>query len=83
MSFRSIQQSTVKDILELFYDNEVVIGSFNLEKRLPHLSYGYKGVDYTTSKVDTSMNDPIIEVWVKGLRNRRNNIAYNENKKED
>jgi len=58
-------ETTIKDILINLYDYEVVIASFNLEKSLPHLSYAHKGVDYTTSEKDSSMDDPVLYIWVK------------------
>lgn len=62
------QKARIRHILEAFYEDEVVIASMNLEKKLPHLSYAYKGVDYTTSEVDSSMDDPVLYLWVKERR---------------
>ena len=52
-------------VLRALPDEEMVIGSMNLEKKLPHLSYGCRGVDYTTSETDKSMYDPVLYLWVK------------------
>jgi len=52
-------------VLRALPDEEMVIGSMNLEKKLSHLSYGCRGVDYTTSETDDSMYDPVLYLWVK------------------
>lgn len=72
------RRTLIKDVLNFFYDKEVIIASLNMERNLPHLSYAFEGVDYTTSEVDSSMEDPVLYIWVKGLKERRNNIFYNE-----
>lgn len=59
------EKLVIRDILTMFYDKQVVIGSLNMEKGLPHLSYAHRGVDYTTSETDLSMNDPVIDIWVR------------------
>lgn len=61
----SKEKLVIRDILTMFYNKQVVIGSLNMEKGLPHLSYAHRGVDYTTSETDLSMNDPVIYIWVR------------------
>lgn len=61
------QKARIRHILEAFYENHVIIGSMSIKKKLPHLSYAYKGVDYTTSETDDSMDDPVLYLWVKNF----------------
>lgn len=55
----------IKDILREFYFDEIVIGSMNLERGIPHLSYAHMGVEHTTSSKDESLDDPVFDVWLK------------------
>jgi len=59
------QTTRIRHVLSILYDYEVVIGSMNDEKKLPHLSYAHHGVDYTTSESDSSMDDIVLQVFVK------------------
>lgn len=59
------QKARIRHVLKAFYEHQVVIASISIKKNLPHLSYGYKGVDYTTSETDDSLNDPVLYLWVK------------------
>jgi hypothetical protein len=63
----SIQKARIRHVLKAFYEHQVVIASISIKKNLPHLnlSYGYKGVDYTTSETDDSLDDPVLYLWVK------------------
>jgi len=59
------QKARIRHILEAYYKYEIVIGSMSIKKNLPHLSYAHKGVDYTTSETDDSLDDPVLYLWVK------------------
>lgn len=58
-------EKTVRDVMLLYYDYHIVIGSWDFVKGKHHLSYAYKGIEYTTSETDKTFENPVMFIWAK------------------
>jgi len=72
-----IKEPSVRDILIAFYNYEIVIGSFDNESMLYHLSYAYKGIEYTTLESELSYENKVYFVWIRYPSQFIGRINYN------